>query len=51
MDGPTIAFTIFTSIPKLFNVLCNIFDFSTISFLVIACFFVGFFNKVIGGNL
>ena len=28
-----------------------IFDFSTISFLVIVCFFVGLFNKVIGGNL
>ena len=51
IDGPTIAFTIFTSIPKLLNVLCNIFDFSTMSLFVIVCFFIGLFNNVIGGNL
>ena len=50
IEGPTIAFTILTSIPKLLNVLWRIFDFSTTSPLVIVCFLTGLFNNVTGGS-
>ena len=50
IDGPTIALTILTSIPKLLKVLWRIFDFSTTSPFVIVCFFTGLFNNVTGGS-